>query len=58
MEISKKTRVVLGLVIIAALSFSRISQMPNVRAVDMLFLIAGGACIGALISTLVQKNRQ
>jgi hypothetical protein len=57
MEFSKKTRVLLGLVILAGLSFSRIAKMPDVRTVDMLYLLSGGACLGALVTLLVQRNR-
>jgi hypothetical protein len=57
MESSKKMRVALGLVIIAALGFSRVSKMPETRTVDMLFLVGGGMCIGALITLLLQKSR-
>ncbi len=57
MEFSKKTRVLLGLVILSGLSFSRVAQMPGIRTVDMLLLVSGGACLGALITLLVQRNR-
>lgn len=60
MEKSKKqlaiTLVLLTTIIFA--SFSRIAHTENIRTVDMLMLIAGGICIGALVSTLVQKSRQ
>ena len=59
MERSKK-QVAIALVLLTAIifgSFSRIAHTENIRSVDMLMLIAGGMCIGALISTLVQKSR-
>ena len=60
MEKSKK-RTAIALVILTSIifgSFSRIAHIENIRTVDMLFLIAGGICIGALVSTVVQKSRQ
>lgn len=57
MEFSKKTRVAFGLFILAALSFSRVAQMPDIRTVDMLFLLSGGACLGALVTLMVQRNK-
>lgn len=56
MDISKKTRVILGLITIGALSFSRVSGLSNIRSVDVLMLLVGGACIGAMITLLLQKR--
>ena len=56
MEISKKTRVALGLFIIGALSFSRVSGLADIRSVDALMLVVGGASLGALIALLTLKK--
>lgn len=56
MEISKKTRVALGLFIIGALSFSRVSGLADIRSVDALMLVVGGASLGALIALLILKK--
>lgn len=58
MEKSKK-RVAIALVILTAIifgGFSRVAHASNIRTVDMLLLIAGGACIGALVSLLVRRS--
>jgi hypothetical protein len=56
MEISKKTRVALGFVIIGALSFSRVTGLSDIRSVDALMLVVGGASLGALIALLILKK--
>lgn len=59
MENSKK-RIAITLVVLTTVifgSFSRVAQASNIRTVDMLLLIAGGICIGALVSMLVQRSK-
>lgn len=58
MEISKRTRAQLGLAIVAMLSFSRVSQLHDIRTVDLLLLMISGASLGALITLLVQKKSE
>ena len=58
MEMSKKTRAQLGLAIIAMLSFSKVSQLHDIRTVDLLLLMVSGASLGALITLLVQKKSE
>ena len=58
MENSKKTQALFGLAIIALLSFSRVSQLHDIRTVDLLLLMVSGASLGALITLLVQKKSE
>lgn len=40
------------------LSFSRVSQLHDIRTVDLLLLMISGASLGALITFLVQKKSE
>ncbi len=56
MEKSKK-RLVAVLIILVAVFLGPFSRAAgNVRPVDALMLIAGGMCLGALLSVLLQKR--
>lgn len=56
MENSKKTQSLFGLAIIGLLSFSRVSQLHDIRTVDLLLLMISGASLGAFITLLIQKK--